>query len=364
MEFQLLDILVLIGLSQGFVFGLAVLNSKLFKGTPNRFLAYSVLLVVLIGLNDWLSVRDFDETYYFIDLFGDDFPWVLLFYVPLWIYFLRSVDHPLGKDRKAWWFTAPFFLFLALNLVINLDVDFGLYSLPEVNTFKTWVYFLEYYTGLLLAVGLCAASFGVIWSSKAEGWKKNWLLRIWGATGLIIGLWIFVLFIPSDWIFADRIWESLIWIVVSFFIYWLTFKGLYQLQMQSNNNLKASIKTVAPKPVLDESNAYFQKLESLLKDEALYKDPDHGRESIAEQLGISPSYLSKLVNEVTGDNFSAFINSYRVEAVKKMLLDPEYDQYSLTAIGMEAGFRSKSVFYTSFKKATGLTPNAFKKAHQ
>jgi AraC-like DNA-binding protein len=63
---------------------------------------------------------------------------------------------------------------------------------------------------------------------------------------------------------------------------------------------------------------------------------------------------------ITGDNFASFINNYRVEAVKKMILDSDFENYSLLAIGLESGFTSKTTFYDAFKKATGMTPNSFR----
>lgn len=60
------DLLILIGLAQGLLFGLVVLFGKLFKDKVNRFLAYSVIMISIIGLDQWMSSRGLDEKYYFI----------------------------------------------------------------------------------------------------------------------------------------------------------------------------------------------------------------------------------------------------------------------------------------------------------
>ena len=49
-----------------------------------------------------------------------------------------------------------------------------------------------------------------------------------------------------------------------------------------------------------------------------------------------------------------------MEEAKKYLTKPEFSNYTLLAIGLEAGFNSKSAFNASFKKITGLTPSQYK----
>jgi len=50
-----------------------------------------------------------------------------------------------------------------------------------------------------------------------------------------------------------------------------------------------------------------------------------------------------------------------VNEAKSYLKNPEFSNYTITAIGLEAGFNSKSSFYEVFKKATGTTPFSYKK---
>lgn len=55
------------------------------------------------------------------------------------------------------------------------------------------------------------------------------------------------------------------------------------------------------------------------------------------------------------------MNGYRVEKAKDLLTDKEQDLFNIEYIGEMAGFKSKSAFYTAFKKNTGLTPQAYRK---
>ena len=116
-------------------------------------------------------------------------------------------------------------------------------------------------------------------------------------------------------------------------------------------------------PAFDKNNHYLLELDRLLLDEKIFLDPDLSRDQIADRLGISSGYLSQIINTATSTNFTSYINQHRVEEVKRMMLDPEAQKYSLLAIGLEAGFKSKSAFYTTFKKQTGKTPAEFKKMH-
>ena len=60
-------------------------------------------------------------------------------------------------------------------------------------------------------------------------------------------------------------------------------------------------------------------------------------------------------------SFPDYLNSYRIEEAKSYLKNPEFSKYTIVSIGLEAGFNSKSSFYSVFKKATGQTPATFKK---
>lgn len=101
---------------------------------------------------------------------------------------------------------------------------------------------------------------------------------------------------------------------------------------------------------------YKLELETLLTKGKIYRDPNLNLARLAEKMNISTRHLSRIINQGYNKGFSDFINSYRVEEVKINLVAPQYQHYAILSIGLEAGFNSKSSFYSIFKKMTGKNP--------
>src|SRR5215203_922722 len=108
------------------------------------------------------------------------------------------------------------------------------------------------------------------------------------------------------------------------------------------------------------SERYLKRLLEIMEGEKLYTDCEISLQKVAERLAISPHHLSQIINERRNQSFSDFVNAYRVEEVKKNLLDPAKKHYSILAIAEESGFNSKSSFNSVFKKHANLTPSEFR----
>lgn len=99
-----------------------------------------------------------------------------------------------------------------------------------------------------------------------------------------------------------------------------------------------------------------QKLLNYMDEHQPFLQPKLRIKDLSELTGISSHHISQVINESFRQNFYEFVNGYRVEAAKKLLKNPDFKNYTYTAIGFEVGFNSKSAFYTAFKKKTGSTP--------
>lgn len=104
------------------------------------------------------------------------------------------------------------------------------------------------------------------------------------------------------------------------------------------------------------------KVGQYLQAEKPYLDSDLTLPKLAEDLNISTHHLSQVINEMHGENFFTFINTYRVAEVKRKIQDPKFEKYSLLGIALESGFNSKSAFNRVFKNLTGMTPSEFRKS--
>lgn len=83
--------------------------------------------------------------------------------------------------------------------------------------------------------------------------------------------------------------------------------------------------------------------------------------SIADAIGISPSYLSKQFKEDLGIGFADFLCNYRLEKAKALLAQTEKSNKEIAGL---VGFSDDAYFSRVFKKDTGITPKEYRKKHR
>lgn len=120
------------------------------------------------------------------------------------------------------------------------------------------------------------------------------------------------------------------------------------------------------KALLEESQAkhFSESLLNHIEEKRPFLDPDLSLRSLAEQVNMHPNQLSWLLNEHLDKNFNDFINHYRVETFKSLLLNPKNSAITIMGLAFDSGFNSKTTFNTFFKKETGMTPRQFQKFQQ
>lgn len=80
---------------------------------------------------------------------------------------------------------------------------------------------------------------------------------------------------------------------------------------------------------------------------------------MAERLHISQSYITKIVKEKTGSNFTDYLNNLRINMAIKILLDADTD-CTINEIAEMTGYSSQHYFSRAFKNYTGLSPMQYR----
>lgn len=196
--------------------------------------------------------------------------------------------------------------------------------------------------------------------SNTEDVNISWI-RFFLIVFLIVNIsFLFSLFAVIHLDIMPWIWK-LIGVMLSLSIFALGYKGILQKEIFDPAYSNASTTITPPGKTEVADPLLLEKLLRYMTNERPYLDPDLSLSSLSQKMGMNRNQLSALINDGTGDNFYDFINKYRVEEVKRLMVDPTKQNYNLLGLALDAGFKSKSTFNLIFKRFTGLTPTEYRK---
>ncbi|WP_289665319.1 helix-turn-helix domain-containing protein [Flavobacterium panacagri] len=368
-----------IAIFQGIVLGFIILKSSLFNSKSNKYLAYLLLTLSIVLLNYVFELQDVFKSYPFLR-FIDAFDWVFLLPVFTFLFIINRIDDTVKNKQKTYLYYIPFVYNSTLTVGVYLDIIAGIYKIPESYMYLIDILrMIQFLLAVSIVLFLPLYSYFMVKHLK-DPQEKKWVITLLTFMYMLLVFWLTTYMV--GWFFQLDVSSimSVLGLAATFVIHWTAYIGIYKYKLAKNKqaifNFLNNDLAISPDQLhiienniveeyresITADNLYFQKLELLCQEEHIYNDSTLNREKVAEKLGISPGYLSQIINTVTGDNFANYINQYRVEAVKEMISNPEYENYNLLAMGLESGFTSKTTFYKAFKKVTGLTPNEYKNA--
>ena len=113
--------------------------------------------------------------------------------------------------------------------------------------------------------------------------------------------------------------------------------------------------------MVDHPASALEEVSSFIKESGFALQQNITLQSLSDEINIPANYISQAINAGLGINFNEFINQFRIEKAIEYLQDPQYSHLNIEGIGQSVGFKSKSSFYSAFKKRTGSTPSAYLK---
>lgn len=114
-----------------------------------------------------------------------------------------------------------------------------------------------------------------------------------------------------------------------------------------------------PESPTDNDRTMLAALDTLMKEKQIYTDSNLTLARVARRLSAPVRQVSSAINKMTGENFSRYINGFRVRHAQNALRNTDLP---ITEVMFEAGFISKSSFNTEFRRIVGQSPSQFRSA--
>ena len=107
----------------------------------------------------------------------------------------------------------------------------------------------------------------------------------------------------------------------------------------------------------DPFSNYQKEIEHFFDSSLDFLDPLFTQQKLADQLGIPRYNISQVFNVKLGISFSDFLNSKRINYACSIL--KESPSTPISQMAEKVGYKSRTTFYSNFKKVTGYTPKEY-----
>jgi AraC-like DNA-binding protein len=118
--------------------------------------------------------------------------------------------------------------------------------------------------------------------------------------------------------------------------------------------------TVPAAPSAESDNKheiFFRRIADYMQSNEPFRNPNFTVSHLAIATDINHNYITDAIRKEKM-NFTTFVNSYRVEFVKKALQQADA-KYTIEYLSQTAGFNNQTTFNRVFKASTGVTPTEY-----
>lgn len=136
------------------------------------------------------------------------------------------------------------------------------------------------------------------------------------------------------------------------------FNSLNQLQT-ALLTIAQQICTKVQKQPLDDESEMNEKIFSFIQEN--YHSSQLSLESVAEEVGVSVSYVSRFVKKESGKTFSKYIQELRLKKIKEELIETDLP---IKEIIRNNGYYDVSNYTRKFRKIVGVTPGQYREMNQ
>ncbi|OKS85389.1 helix-turn-helix domain-containing protein [Mucilaginibacter polytrichastri] len=109
----------------------------------------------------------------------------------------------------------------------------------------------------------------------------------------------------------------------------------------------------------EQLDEYSRQIEGYITRSEIFRKQGLSINELAVDLKLPSRTLSQVINQHYNQRFTDYINTYRIAYFKKLVVHGDFKVLTLESLALEAGFSSRSTFFSAFKKSTGLNPTDY-----
>ncbi|WP_028887760.1 helix-turn-helix domain-containing protein [Tenacibaculum ovolyticum] len=374
----LFNFFLLLSALHGFTFSIILFFSKNGKEKSMRYLNLLIVAISLNNIQSWALEKHLLQHKFALEYL--QIPWHFLA-MPFLYMFLIHYLNLAKKSYNLLKIITPLFIVIVLTQIIFVYNYSGSPSQHKLDyIYERYTSFEEIFS-LIISLSIFIYSFYILYK-KEKLFPKilsfdnlKWIHSFFKLTAIGYALWIIALAVKVKMNFTGFLFSYYpLRIYTTVLIYWLGYQGLRQIRIFKERkqiresllidlNGDFSLETInlnSQETSSEKHKEQFIEINNFIKKNKKFLVPKYTLQSLSKDTKLSSSTLSLIINNIANKSFTDYLNEMRVDQAKLLLLDPNYSNYTITSIGLESGFNSKSTFYTVFKKHSSCTPVQFK----
>jgi tetratricopeptide (TPR) repeat protein len=141
-------------------------------------------------------------------------------------------------------------------------------------------------------------------------------------------------------------------------------KNVENIDLQNTSTEKTQKKYQKSALTDDKQQELLNRIFAIMEDASMICDTEFSVDKLAELVQSNSVYISQTINTALNKNFRSFINEYRIREAQRIFSEPEASKYTIEAVALKVGFKSRNRFADAFKEITGVTPKFYLKSLQ
>ena len=267
---------------------------------------------------------------------------------PFLYFFVNAAVKSIDKIPRSW----TFCLISLFAVIVIIGARFPYEGYPKLwNAYINRVIYFEWFAFLFLSFFAAQETLKKLFVNS----YKMKASEIWVAVIVLANVLIFLLYFAAmirlpfaPYISGSIAFSLMLYLIGSIFFYRNKTDELFLVNAEKTNAKKLS---------QSDAKLWLVKLERVMTEKEVYKNPDLKLGDLSKEIQISAHQLSQLLNDELGKNFTTYVNEFRIREACRILSADQ--RFTLESVGYEVGFNSKSTFFSAFKKFNGVTPAVY-----